>query len=361
MLEKLNGPARAQLAEAGVASSVVTSMVARYVDAALEGNPRRLELVGEVFKAGERMRRATDDTAATVEATIADQMHQLKNELWATALAGSGDSTQSGGTEARRCGHLRDFTVAGEPDLPPGFRYEPTPLLLPGVQIDVDFAKQGRLGNCYLISAINAVAQWDPDAFTDMVKPDPDDENFVIVTVHGGTYRLPATLPVDAQTGREVFSTSPDGSTVVPYLEKAAAAHLGSWNDLAGGNPIYPLWWLVGDRYGHFNSFFVNDMPDADVRAVMTADKPSCVAVPAGGADEGRVSVLSKLNLVEGHGYTVRKGLLPTGHKLHNPWLRLHPNPLEPHDLRALGAVLIWAGDKEYKPPVQPATEGLNT
>lgn len=360
-LEKVRDPASKAVSQVGAASVAVADKVVRHVDEALEGSPRRLALVGEIFKTGERMRRAAEDTAATVVASITDEMFGLRMQLWATPLAQQTESGRDGRAEVRPGGHLGDFTVAGEPDLPPGFRYEPTPLLLPGALIDIDFARQGQLGNCYLISAINAVAQSDPDAFTDMVKPDPDDENFVIVTVYGGTYRLPATLPVDERTGREVFSTSPDGSTVVPYIEKAAAAHMGSWDYLVSGNSIYALWWLIGDRHPHFNSFSVAEMTDADVRAVMTSGRPACVIVPSGRADEGRVSALSRLDLVDNHVYTVRKDLPPTGHWLHNPWLALHPKAVEPHDLRALGAMLTWAGDKAYEVPVPPTKESLST
>ena len=364
-LEKLRDPARVQLAGVGSASLVVADRVVQYVDAALKDSPRRLDLVGEVFKTGEQMRRAADDTATTVVATITFQMYLLRDLLWSISLAQPAESAQNGRIEVRRGGHLRDFTVVGEPDLPPGVRYEPTPLLLPRAPIDVDFARQGRLGNCYAIAAVNAaaqaVAQSHPEVFIDMVKPDPEDENFVIVTVHGGTYRLPATLPVDESTGREVFSTSPDGSTVVPYLEKAAAAHLGSWNDLVSGYEIYALWWLIGDRYPYWHRFGVSQMTDEDVHAVMTSGEPAFITIPARRADKGRVAALSRLDLVDGHAYTVRNDHPPTGHRLHNPWQRFHPNPVGPDDLRTLGAVLSWAGDTAYKPPVQPATEDLNT
>lgn len=322
-----------------------------------------MELVGEVFKGGERMRRAADDTAATILATITNQMHSLRRDLWTIPLTESEAAVPGDRAGVRGTGHLREFAVPGEPDLPPGFRYEPTPLSMPSVPIDIDFATQGLLGNCYLISAINGAAQWewDPDAIAAMVMEDPDDENFVIVTVHGGTYRLPATLPVDEKTGQLAFATSPDGSTAVCYLEKAAAAHFGSWKDLEAGEPIYPLYWLVGDRYSMYRAEAAIKMSDADIRAVMTAERPTFVTVPAEDTDEGRASVMSGLNLVEGHGYTVHRDHPSTGYKLHNPWRRLHPNSLEPRDLRALGAGLYWAEHDPERNPVPVAKEDVNT
>lgn len=358
-LQKVRAPARQSLSEVKDVSILVTSRIADRVDTALAGSPRRLDVVREVSTNGAYMRSIIGETTTTIIASINDQLDRLKDEMWSTPLTESEVSEATGQPVTRRGGHLRDFTVPGEPDLPPGFRYEPTPLLQPGVAIDVDFARQGVLSTCYIVSAINAVAQWDPDVFTDVVKPDPDDETFVIVTVHGGTYRLPATLPVD-ENGNEAFSTSPDGSTVVPYLEKAAAAHFGSWKDLEIGSPIDPMWWLVGDRFAYFNSFSTKDMPDADVHAVMTAGAPTAVTIPTGGPDGDRVSALSRLNVVEGHGYTVRNDHPKAGYQMHNPWLVLHPNTLEPRDLRALGAVLIWAGDTEYKPLVPVAKEDLH-
>lgn len=188
-----------------------------------------------------------------------------------------------------------------------------------------------------------------PDAFADMVKPDPDDENFVIVTVHRGTYRLRATLPVDEQTGREVCSTSPDGSTLVSYLEKAAAAHMGSWNDLDGGVPVTVLWWLVGDRVRYTCARLIASMLDEDVREILSSGSLGCVVVPAS-ADPSRVSVSSKLNLVAGHAYTVRRTLVSAGYMLHNPWLDLHPQPMTIQNLRDLGAALSWASSEPYTP-----------
>lgn len=362
-LEKLGDPTWQGLSGAAEVSDRVTTKVSQLVDTALDGNPRRLDVIREVFTTAEQMRRAAGDTTTTIIARINVQIERLREQLWATPLPESGYSLETRWITAHSGGHLRDFTVPGEPDLPPGFRYEPTPLLLPQAPIDVDFARQSGWGDCYLISAINAAAQWDPGAFTDMVYQDPYDPNFVIVQVHGGTYRLPATLPVDEKTGREATSTSPDGSTVVAYIEKAAATHMGSWNDLNFGvNPLFPLTWLIGNRYPVFSAFFVSDMPDADVGAVMSAAKPAVIAIPSGDTGEDRVSVLSRLNLVDNHGYTVR-GDHPTagGFKLHNTWLRLHPKPLEPKDLRALGAIMIWASDTPYQPSAQPAKHDLST
>lgn len=359
-LQKVRAPAKQSLSEVKDVSILVTSRIADRVDTALACSPRRLDVVREVSTNGAHMRSTIGETTAAIIERINDQIGRLRDELWRAPLTESGVSVATGQVVTPCGGHLRDFTVPGEPDLPPGFRYEPTPLLQPGVKIDVDFAQQVWLGDCYIVSAINAIAQWDPGAFADMVTPDPHDESFVIVTVHGGTYRLPATLPVH-ENGKEAFSTSPDGSTVVPYIEKAAAAHFGSWAELEGGKPIYPMWWLIGDRLAHFNMFSTKDIPDADIHAVVTAAAPAAVSIPTGGPDGDRVSMLSRLNLVDGHGYTVRNDHPKGGYKMHNPYLRLHPGPLSTRDLRALGAVLIWAGDSAYEPPASLPTEDLNS
>ena len=52
---------------------------------------------------------------------------------------------------------------------------------------------------------------------------------------------------IDA-TGERACATSPDDSTLVAYIEKAAAAYLGSYDDLGFGNATYALHWLLGDN-----------------------------------------------------------------------------------------------------------------
>lgn len=135
--------------------------------------------------------------------------------------------------------------------------------------IDITIGEQKRV-NCYLIASINAVAHWDPSLLEAMVRPDPDNENYVVVRVATGTYRLPATLPVD-EAGDPAHATSLDGSTLVAYIEKAAAAHLGSWDQTDLGVPAFALRWLIGDKLPNTYSFNARSLSDDNRRSFQPA------------------------------------------------------------------------------------------
>ncbi|HEY9410456.1 MAG TPA: hypothetical protein VIP77_12815 [Jiangellaceae bacterium] len=58
---------------------------------------------------------------------------------------------------------------------------------------------------------------------------------------------MPATLQVSATTGEPHHATSPDGSNAVAYLEKAAAAPFGSYDELKWDKVYVALVWMARD------------------------------------------------------------------------------------------------------------------
>lgn len=299
----------------------------------------RSALPSTILELQRRMSTVLDHARVTLSSMVGGEIDYLKFLLWTTPLPDG----------PRRGGHLRDFAIPGEPNLPTSMRYEPMPLYLPTVPIDIDIARQGELAkNCYLICAINAVAHGDSSALTAMVAADPEDATHVIVRVSGGTYRLPATLPVDDWTGDEVYSTSPDGSTLVAYVEKAAAAHFGSWSDLARGDPGFALRWLVGKRFARTDSQLVSAMSDPDLDRAFTLGSFTVVAIPGQAQGSPGSACLERLGARGGHGYTLRRyddrGLA----WLHDPYLDRHPRPMSFDDLRMLGARVAWCSDPQH-------------
>ena len=296
----------------------------------------RSALPSTILELQRRMSSVLDQTRVTLTSMLSREANDLKNLLWTAPLPDG----------PRRGGHLRDFATPGEPTLPISMRYEPTPLYLPTVPIDVDIARQGEIArNCYLICAINAVAHWDPSALTAMVAADPEDATHVIVKVGGGTYRLRATLPVDDWTGDEMFSTSPDGSTLVAYLEKAAAAHFGSWSDLARGDPGSALKWLTRPRFARIDSNWAGAMSDPELDHALTFGACTVIAIPRQAPGSLGSALLKRLGARDMHGFTLRRysdrGLV----QLHDPYLDHHPRPMSFHDLRTLGALVAWCSD----------------
>lgn len=322
----------------------VVGRIVRSVTAQLHGAARgHRELsdgTAELIAGEVELRRTITATMAAVSATIQREARMMRHDLWLqpsqAPFATHGNMPHGDG------GHLREFTTTGEPQLPPGFRYEPTPLRMPGV-IDIDIAQQHEAGYCYLVAAVDAVAHWNPDALRAMVRRDPDDESFMIVRVHGGTYRLHATLPVDARTGLPAFVTSPDGSTLAAYILKAGAAHMGSWSDLVRGLPHRVCEWLVGESFTSFSRSPIGALTDAQLRQVMSTGSLGTVSMPRWAGGRGLRSLLGRRDLGAQHTFVIKDVDHRDRVTLHNPRGRPHPARLSIRELKMLGAILSWA------------------
>ena len=133
---------------------------------------------------------------------------------------------------------------------------------IPGLKIigDVDpnDVHQGQVGNCWLLSAISALAEFDgavhklfentPGGIEDMPRAEPNE-------YHVTLYDLKTWEPVDVviderlaanatNPGKLLGATpSDDGELWVCYLEKAFAVHCGGWDEIDGGEP--PHAWSI--------------------------------------------------------------------------------------------------------------------
>ena len=125
---------------------------------------------------------------------------------------------------------------------------------IPGLKIigDVDpnDVHQGQVGNCWLLSAISALAEFDgavhklfantPGGIENMPRAGP---NKYHVTLYDLRTWEPVDVVVDerlaanANRSGELLGARPsdDGELWVPYLEKAIAVHCGGWDEIDGG------------------------------------------------------------------------------------------------------------------------------
>eukprot|EP00427_Karlodinium_veneficum_P054832 CAMPEP_0169425090 /NCGR_PEP_ID=MMETSP1017-20121227/68381_1 /TAXON_ID=342587 /ORGANISM="Karlodinium micrum, Strain CCMP2283" /LENGTH=577 /DNA_ID=CAMNT_0009534903 /DNA_START=198 /DNA_END=1928 /DNA_ORIENTATION=- len=135
---------------------------------------------------------------------------------------------------------------------------------MPGLKIigDVDPSdvSQGGIGDCWLLSAISAMAEYHGaiDALfkktPDLKKMPKDGANSYTVTL----YDLPSGNPVDiivderlcSEDGKALLASKPsvDGELWVCYLEKAVAAHCGGWDKIDGGTCTHGWRLLTGAR-----------------------------------------------------------------------------------------------------------------
>ncbi len=114
-------------------------------------------------------------------------------------------------------------------------------------EVDPNDVKQGDLGDCYLLSAMAAVARANPQAIRDLIKDNGDGTYDVTLYVknHFWSSRGPQVIKVTSsfpasKDGTPAYAKGgdkgPDGPELWPMLiEKAYAVFLGSYKDLDSG------------------------------------------------------------------------------------------------------------------------------
>jgi len=130
--------------------------------------------------------------------------------------------------------------------------------------VDPDDVAQGGVGDCWMLSAISGLAEFDGAVHrlfrkTKKIKNLPGDAfNTYTVTL----FDLPSGEEVDIVVDERLCS-KPDGKSLlgntasvegelwVCYLEKALAAHCGGWDEIDGGQPVHAWRLMTGckDQY----------------------------------------------------------------------------------------------------------------
>jgi len=133
---------------------------------------------------------------------------------------------------------------------------------LPGLKIigdaDPSDVAQGAVGDCWLLSAISAMAEYDA-AIDQLFKKTPNVKQLpggVSNTYTITLYDVPTGKPVDividerlsGDENGELLASKPsvDGELWVCYLEKAVAAHCGGWDKIDGGTCTHGWRLLTG-------------------------------------------------------------------------------------------------------------------
>lgn len=177
-----------------------------------------------------------------------------------------------------------------------------------------------------------------------MVAPDPlDPDHYVLVKVAAGEYRLRATLAWDDYTDAPVGVTSLDETTLVPYIEKAAAAHFGALEDLENVRAESVLAWLVGERWVEHVEHAAN-LSDEEFAAALS--HPGCIVSVnfTHHHNPPDADALAQSGLMEGHVYNVAELDSVDGTAaLANDWGALDPqSSLAFETLRKLNVELTW-------------------
>mmetsp|Transcript_89792 Transcript_89792/g.258844 ORF Transcript_89792/g.258844 Transcript_89792/m.258844 type:complete len:481 (+) Transcript_89792:78-1520(+) len=136
---------------------------------------------------------------------------------------------------------------------------------MPGItiirEVDPCDISQGRVGDCWLLSAISALAEYD-GAIARLFRRTPDLEsrpyegpNKYVVTLWDLESWSEVDIEIDerlclAPNSNGLLGCAPsvDGELWVPYLEKAIAAHCGGWDNINGGSSGHAFSLLTGCR-----------------------------------------------------------------------------------------------------------------
>lgn len=139
-----------------------------------------------------------------------------------------------------------------------GFGFADVPMIKIMDDVDPNDISQGSVGDCWLLSAISALAEFD-GAIKQLFKKTPnienlpnDEYNTYTVTLYDVTTWQPVDITVD-----ERLCTKADGRLLgcAPtitgelwpcYLEKAVAIHCGGWDEIDGGQCTHAWRMLTG-------------------------------------------------------------------------------------------------------------------
>lgn len=290
------------------------------------------QAVSSVFRAAGEM-----DTAIKAER---ERLHRVS--LWravAPELAGGR-------------GHLHDLTSDGDPLARVGAEHSSAPLKLPDPdEITMGIAIQpAHTQVCYLAVAFNLVAQAWPDIFDGIAEQHGDT---VAIEVAAGRYETPATLPFTWDTADPDHITSPDGSNVMAYLEKVAAAHFGSYGALELGNVGEVMTWLAGDRIPPSREQNLTELSAEQLQEIIDVGLPVSVGVPGwtGPGAHPEQSLVDAAEISTGHAYAL-PSLQVSGNVLKDPEGRRDSTPLTVDQLRRLSAVIFWLSPPGPAPAV---------
>ncbi len=148
----------------------------------------------------------------------------------------------------------------------------------------VDDARQGRIGDCYLVAAMQALAMHDPWSLADLVRPNPNG-TFTVTFANGDQVVVSSDLPIRSDGHLAFARNGPgaDGGTELwPMLvEKAVAQRAGGWGEIVGGSQSAAIELLTGRPSGWIDADEVRvaDLADrvaaGEILGLSTIDAPS--------------------------------------------------------------------------------------
>lgn len=153
-----------------------------------------------------------------------------------------------------------------------------------------DDLRQGAIGDCYLVAAMQALGRHDPAALADLVRPNPNG-TFTVTFGDGERVVVSADLPTHPDEDRVAFARRADGADgadggreLWPMLvEKAVAQRAGGWAAIVGGSQSEAIERLTGRRSGWIDrgdvsvADLADRMDEGQILGLSTIDAPGGV------------------------------------------------------------------------------------
>lgn len=221
-------------------------------------------------------RRALGDAAADLASTADGLRAQARQQRDASGDAGTGGRAQGPRGDRRvpdpmpvERPHRFLFFTWGEGEMP-RVDLDDTPLFEgPGSGIDVGDARQGSIGDCYLIAALASMAATaEGRARIEQIIHDNGDGTFTVTFGDGSQVTVDDEFYAD-QEGNQLYARSREDLWVA-VVEEAYARKHGGYGDIVGGfgSDVMSELGLPADR------FAVQDISDRQLEQVVTSGHP---------------------------------------------------------------------------------------
>ncbi|MGB0637719.1 MAG: C2 family cysteine protease [Myxococcota bacterium] len=220
-------------------------------------------------------------------------------------------------------------------------------------KVDPHAAKQGALGDCYLLAGCAAEARANPDGIRSLIKDNGDGTFDVTLHMRESWYdnAKPKVFTVDsrfpARGGNPIYAKvgrSADGEDEMwmPLIEKALAQETGSYDLISGGNinkkvnfgGVHEL--LTGNKTKYVKTESLSDERLLmRMKQALDSREPIAAGTYNFNDDKSMRSAAESLNIYANHAYSVESVNVDAGTvSLQNPWGSSHPTDVRIEDFK---------------------------
>lgn len=182
-------------------------------------------------------------------------------------------------------------------------------------EISSDDIEQGGLGDCWWLAGFGSVADADPDAIRDMIKPNSNG-TYTVEFPDGESVTVTPDVVLGENGSPEFADPGSDAVMWPAILEKAYAEKEGSFGEIEGGRASDAMEIVTGNDSEEHEP---GDVSESQLNEWATGDPKTAVSVATKHEDDADGERYKDDTLVPGHAYIV-KGAKEGKVTLYNPW-----------------------------------------